>query len=166
MTERQRDEDARHSPARELLQSLVLIGVTVSSLAAPLGLAFAAVRVFASRWGAVDGRAPHVPVLADQAVGYLVPETGRDDGVGVDATVGAGGHAERLLDAMGPGGKLLGLDRDEEALAIARDRLARFGDRVRLIHANFDDLEDVVRSEGWDPLAGVLYELGVSSMHF
>jgi hypothetical protein len=49
MTERQRDENARHSPARELLQSLVLIGVTVSSLAAPLGIAFAAVRVFASR---------------------------------------------------------------------------------------------------------------------
>jgi hypothetical protein len=49
MTERQRDEDARHSPARELLQSLVLIGVTVSSVAAPLGVAFAAVRVFASR---------------------------------------------------------------------------------------------------------------------
>ena len=49
MTERQRDEDARHSPTRELLQSLVLIGVTVSSLAAPLGIAFAAVRVFASR---------------------------------------------------------------------------------------------------------------------
>ena len=49
MTERQRDENARHSPARELLQSLVLIGVTVSSLAAPLGIAFAAVRMFASR---------------------------------------------------------------------------------------------------------------------
>jgi hypothetical protein len=49
MTERQRDNDARHSPVRELLQSLVLIGVTVSSLAAPLGIAFAAVRVFASR---------------------------------------------------------------------------------------------------------------------
>ena len=49
MTERQRDEDARYSPTRELLQSLVLIGVTVSSLAAPLGIAFAAVRVFASR---------------------------------------------------------------------------------------------------------------------
>jgi hypothetical protein len=49
MTERERDEDARHSPARELLQSLVLIGVTVSSVAAPLGVAFAAVRVFASR---------------------------------------------------------------------------------------------------------------------
>jgi hypothetical protein len=49
MTERQRDDDARHSPARELLQSLLLIGVTVSSVAAPLGVAFAAVRVFASR---------------------------------------------------------------------------------------------------------------------
>jgi 16S rRNA (cytosine1402-N4)-methyltransferase len=114
----------------------------------------------------VDGRAPHVPVLADQAVGYLVPETGRDEGVVVDATVGAGGHAERILDATGPGGRLLGLDRDEEALAIARDRLARFGDRVRLVHANFDDLEDVVSSEGWNPVAGVLYDLGVSSMHF
>jgi 16S rRNA (cytosine1402-N4)-methyltransferase len=84
----------------------------------------------------------------------------------VDATVGAGGHAERLLDSMGSGGRLLGLDRDAEALAIARERLARFGDRVRLEHANFDDLEEVVRAAGWDPVAGVLYDLGVSSMHF
>jgi 16S rRNA (cytosine1402-N4)-methyltransferase len=114
----------------------------------------------------MDGRAPHVPVLADQAVGFLVPESGRDEGVVLDATVGAGGHAERLLDAMGPGRRLLGLDRDAEALAIARQRLARFGDRVRLVHANFDDLEEVVRAEGWDPVAGVLYDLGVSSMHF
>jgi 16S rRNA (cytosine1402-N4)-methyltransferase len=114
----------------------------------------------------VDGRAPHVPVLAEQAVGYLVPETGRDEGAVVDATVGAGGHAERILEAMGPRGLLLGLDRDAEALAIARDRLARFGDRVRFVHANFDDLEDVVRSEGRYPVSGVLYDLGVSSMHF
>ena len=114
----------------------------------------------------MDGRAPHVPVLADQAVGYAVPETGRDEGVVVDATVGAGGHAERLLDAMGRGGRLLGIDRDDQALAIARERLARFGDRVRLEHANFDDLEDVVRAAGWDPVAAVLYDLGVSSMHF
>jgi 16S rRNA (cytosine1402-N4)-methyltransferase len=114
----------------------------------------------------VDGRAPHVPVLVDQAVGYLVPEAGRDEGVWVDATVGAGGHAERLLEAMGSDGRLLGLDRDEQALAISRERLARFGDRVRLVHANFDDLEDVVRAAGWDPVVGVLYDLGVSSMHF
>jgi 16S rRNA (cytosine1402-N4)-methyltransferase len=118
----------------------------------------------------VDGRAPHVPVLADAAVGYLVPDTGTgggpDGGVVVDATVGAGGHAERLLQATGPSGRLLGIDRDDAALAIARERLARFGDRVRLAHANFDELEDIVRAEGWDPVAGVLYDLGVSSMHF
>jgi 16S rRNA (cytosine1402-N4)-methyltransferase len=112
----------------------------------------------------VDGRAPHVPVLADRAVGFLVPETGLDEGVVVDATVGAGGHAERLLEAMGDGGRLLGLDRDEQAVAEARERLARFGDRVRVVHANFDDLEDVVRAQGWDPVAAVLYDLGVSSM--
>ena len=112
----------------------------------------------------MDGRAPHVPVLADRAVGFLVPETGLDEGVVVDATVGAGGHAERLLEAMGDGGRLLGLDRDEQAVAEARERLARFGDRVRVVHANFDDLEDVVRAQGWDPVAAVLYDLGVSSM--
>jgi len=114
----------------------------------------------------MDGRASHVPVLRDQAVGYLVPEPGRDGGVVVDATVGAGGHAERLLDAMGPGGKLLGIDRDASALEIARERLARFGDRVRLEHGNFYDLEDIVSSTGWDPVVGVFYDLGVSSMHF
>jgi 16S rRNA (cytosine1402-N4)-methyltransferase len=87
------------------------------------------------------------------------------EGVVVDATLGAGGHAERLLDAMGPGGKLLGLDRDADALARARERLARFGDRVRFAHGNFDDLADVVHDEGWDPVVGVLYDLGLSSMH-
>ena len=114
----------------------------------------------------MDGRAAHVPVLLDEAVGYLVPDPGRMEGVVVDATLGAGGHAERLLDAMGPGGKLFGIDRDADALSRARDRLARFGDRVRLAHGNFDDLADLVRAEGWDLVAGVLYDLGVSSMHF
>src|SRR5438093_13177684 len=101
----------------------------------------------------MDGRAAHVPVLADQAVGYLVPLGGRQEGVVVDATVGAGGHAERLLDAMGPAGRVLGIDRDESALALARERLARFGERVRLVHGAFDSLEDLVRAEGWDPVA-------------
>src|SRR5438132_1667386 len=114
----------------------------------------------------MDGRAPHVAVLADETIGYLVPQAGRSEGVIVDATLGAGGHAERLLDAMGPAGRVLGIDRDDAALAIARERLARFGDRVRLERGNFDDLEDIVRATGWDPVAGVLYDLGVSSMHF
>ena len=113
----------------------------------------------------MDGRAAHVPVLLEEAVGYLVPQPGQMEGTVVDATLGAGGHAERLLDAMGRGGKLLGIDRDVVALDLARERLARFGDRVRLEHANFDELEDVVRAAGRDPVAGVLYDLGLSSMH-
>ncbi|MFY9585924.1 MAG: 16S rRNA (cytosine(1402)-N(4))-methyltransferase RsmH [Actinomycetota bacterium] len=114
----------------------------------------------------MGGRAAHVPVLLDLAVGYLVPEPGRLEGVVVDATLGAGGHAERLLDAMGPGGKLLGVDRDPDALRRAGERLARFGDRVRLVHGNFDDIAELVGAEGFDVVAGVLWDLGVSSMHF
>ena len=88
----------------------------------------------------------------------LAPERG---GLFVDATVGAGGHAEALLDA-GPRASLLGLDRDPDALAAAGARLARFGDRVTLRRADFADL-DLVLSDSPAP-AGVLADLGVSSM--
>ncbi len=88
----------------------------------------------------------------------LAPERG---GLFVDATVGAGGHAEALLDA-GPRVHLLGLDRDPDALASARVRLARFGERVELRRADFGDL-DAVLPDSPAP-AGVLADLGVSSM--
>jgi 16S rRNA (cytosine1402-N4)-methyltransferase len=88
----------------------------------------------------------------------LAPERG---GLFVDATVGAGGHAEALLEA-GPRVRLLGLDRDPDALAAARVRLARFGERVALRQADFGDL-DLVLSDDPAP-AGVLADLGVSSM--
>src|SRR6266542_1164544 len=114
----------------------------------------------------MDGRAAHVPVLADQAIGYLVPEAGRMEGVVVDATLGAGGHAERLLDAMGPRGELVGIDRDADALGRTRERLARYGDRLRFVHGNFGDLAELLQAVGVDRVAGVLYDLGVSSMHF
>ncbi|HYX20078.1 MAG TPA: 16S rRNA (cytosine(1402)-N(4))-methyltransferase RsmH [Thermoanaerobaculia bacterium] len=100
----------------------------------------------------------HVPVLVDEVVRVLAPERG---GVFVDATVGAGGHAEALLDA-GPRVRLLGLDRDPDALASARVRLARFGERVELRRADFGDL-DAVLADSPAP-AGVLADLGVSSM--
>jgi 16S rRNA (cytosine1402-N4)-methyltransferase len=77
----------------------------------------------------------------------------------VDATLGAGGHAAALLDAM-PEHSLLGLDRDGEALELAAERLARFGDRVTLRQANFDQLDEVVER----PVSAVLFDLGVSSM--
>ena len=79
----------------------------------------------------------------------------------MDATLGAGGHAEALLERA-PGMRLLGLDRDPEALAVARARLARFGPRVEFAQANFADLDRVL--EGHPPPDGVLADLGVSSM--
>jgi 16S rRNA (cytosine1402-N4)-methyltransferase len=91
-------------------------------------------------------------------VELLAPERG---GFFVDATVGAGGHARALVEA-GPGIRLLGLDRDPEALALARERLAEFGDRVELVEANFGDLDAVL--EGRPAPDGILADLGVSSM--
>ncbi|HEX9755563.1 MAG TPA: 16S rRNA (cytosine(1402)-N(4))-methyltransferase RsmH [Gemmatimonadales bacterium] len=104
----------------------------------------------------------HVPVLADRVVAYAVPRPG--EWVAVDCTVGAGGHAERLLDAMGSEGRLLGIDQDEHALRLAGQRLARFGDRVRLVKGNFSDLGEIVEEHGWGRTDAVVYDFGVSSM--
>ncbi len=81
----------------------------------------------------------------------------------MDGTVGMGGHAELLLDAAGEGTRLLGMDRDPEALAHARRRLARFGDRVVLEHASFRHLDTVARETGVAEAQSVLLDLGVSS---
>ena len=114
----------------------------------------------------MDGRAPHVPVLAETVARLLVEEgPERQDKVLVDATVGAGGHAERILEASAPETRLIGLDRDDAALELARGRLARFGDRVALVRGNFSDLEALVGGTGWGPVDGILYDFGVSSMH-
>ena len=113
-------------------------------------------------------RSPHVPVLADAVVAILVGEgeNGSRERVVIDATVGAGGHAERLLDAMGRRSRLLGIDRDDVAIGIARDRLARFGERVRLVKGNFDELEGIASANEWGPADATLFDFGVSSMHF
>ena len=110
----------------------------------------------------------HVPVLLRESLRWLAPERG---GVFVDCTLGAGGHAEALLAATPADGaeplRLVGIDRDPEALAIAAERLAPFGDRVLLTEGNFHDLGDVLAEalgEPVPPLAGVLADLGVSSM--
>ncbi len=108
--------------------------------------------------------AAHEPVLVDEVVRLLAVPVGA--AVVVDATVGAGGHAAALLAASGPDVRLVGFDRDPDALALARRRLAAYGDRAVLVHAPYDELADtvapVVASTG--PLLGVLYDLGVSSL--
>jgi 16S rRNA (cytosine1402-N4)-methyltransferase len=107
----------------------------------------------------------HVPVLLDRCVELLTPALTRHDGTGagavlVDATLGAGGHAERFLTEL-PGLRLVGLDRDPTALSIAGERLAPFGDRVTLVRTRYDgywaDRDDAT-------IDGVLFDLGVSSM--
>ena len=106
---------------------------------------------------------PHVPVLAEAVVRYAVPSPG--ERAVIDCTVGAGGHAAALLRAMGPAGRLLGIDRDPDALRLAADRLASFGDQVRLVHGNFAELGEIVTQSGWGPSDAVVYDFGLSSMH-
>jgi 16S rRNA (cytosine1402-N4)-methyltransferase len=105
-------------------------------------------------------RAGHVPVLLREVVDALRPEGG---GVFVDATLGLGGHAEALLEASSLV-RVVGIDRDPEALAIARSRLARFGDRLVTIQGRHEDVAAHLDALGIDRVAGVLADLGVSSM--
>ncbi len=106
--------------------------------------------------------APHRPVLLHETVQYLAPERG---GLFVDATLGLGGHSEAILEAA-PETRVLGIDRDREALEHARRRLARFGARAQFAHANFRDLARVVAETGEQTVSGVLADLGVSSLQF
>ncbi|MEO8054717.1 MAG: 16S rRNA (cytosine(1402)-N(4))-methyltransferase RsmH [Acidobacteriota bacterium] len=105
-------------------------------------------------------RAGHVPVLLREVVDALRPEGG---GVFVDATLGLGGHAEGLLEAS-PLVRIVGIDRDPEALAIAKERLARFGDRLVTVQGRHEDVAAHLDALGIDRVAGVLADLGVSSM--
>ena len=116
----------------------------------------------------------HVPVLLDRCVELLSPALTRHhpDGSGavlVDATLGAGGHAERFLTEF-PGLRLIGLDRDPSALGIARSRLAPFADRITLVHTRYDGLAEALEAQAecgyaaTEAVDGVLFDLGVSSM--
>lgn len=101
----------------------------------------------------------HVPVMLDEVVDLFAPVP---PGVVVDATLGGAGHAAAILDSRDDL-RLLGFDRDPDALAVARRRLARFGDRVQLHHGRFDELADVATRRGLEGVTGVLFDLGVSS---
>lgn len=103
----------------------------------------------------------HEPVLYHQIIHALRPF---DGGRYVDGTVGAGGHAQGILEASSPGGKLLGLDLDPQALELARERLSPFGARATIERASFSTLKVQLESLGWDSVHGVLLDLGLSSM--
>jgi len=105
----------------------------------------------------------HVPVMLDEVVDALRPSLGSPSATLVDATVGLGGHAAALLEAC-PGARLIGIDRDGDALELAERRLAVFGDRVELVRAGFDELDDVLDGRGVGRVQAVLFDLGLSSL--
>ena len=90
----------------------------------------------------------------------------RDLGRYVDGTLGAGGHARGILEACAPGGRLLGLDVDPQALALARETLAPYGERATLVQASYETLAAQLSALGWDAVDGVVLDLGASSMQF
>jgi len=106
--------------------------------------------------------APHRPVLLRETIQLLAPERG---GLFVDCTVGLGGHSEAILESSTET-RVIGLDRDREALSFSTERLAQFGDRFRGIHKDFRELDRVLEELDESEPAGVLADLGVSSLQF
>jgi 16S rRNA (cytosine1402-N4)-methyltransferase len=105
----------------------------------------------------------HTPVLLDRVVALLAPALERPGSVLVDATLGLGGHTEAVLSRC-PSASVVGLDRDQEALRLAGDRLAGFADRTTFVHAVYDEIPQVLTSLGLASVDGVLFDLGVSSL--
>lgn len=105
----------------------------------------------------------HVPVLLARTLELLAPALGGPGAVVLDATLGMGGHSAALLEQFGDL-RLIGLDRDPEALVLAAERLAPFADRTTFVHAVYDELAAVLASARVDRVQGVLFDLGVSSL--
>jgi 16S rRNA (cytosine1402-N4)-methyltransferase len=105
----------------------------------------------------------HTPVMLERCVELLAPALDRDGAVAIDATLGMGGHTEALLTRF-PGLTVIGFDRDTQALTIARERLARFGDRVIFVHSVYDEIASVLAGLAISRVDGILFDLGVSSM--
>ncbi|MQA83528.1 MAG: 16S rRNA (cytosine(1402)-N(4))-methyltransferase RsmH [Streptosporangiales bacterium] len=110
-----------------------------------------------------NGGTGHAPVMLERVVALLSPALTERQAVHVDATIGLGGHAEALL-VKHPTLRVVGIDRDEQALERSRRRLARYGDRVTLVHAIYDQLPSVLAGLGHRRVRGVLFDLGLSSL--
>lgn len=102
----------------------------------------------------------HIPVLIDEVIKNLKPGRG---GIFVDCTLGEGGHAEEILRLSSPDGLLIGIDQDVEALRSARERLKKYGERVKIVHDNFKNINKILEGRGIYGLDGILFDLGVST---
>ncbi len=104
---------------------------------------------------------PHIPVMVSEVLEYLDI---RPDGIYLDGTVGAGGHASHILAEIGTNGKLIGIDRDEEALDICRKRFSDASSTLSLHHGSYDTFQPILDHLGVDQLNGLLLDLGLSSL--
>jgi len=100
----------------------------------------------------------HVPVLPRETIGDLHVQPG---GRYVDCTLGSGGHALAILEASAPGGQLLGIDADPQAISESRDRLSAYRKDILLVNDNFSNLKDICNRNNFHPVNGVLFDLGV-----
>jgi 16S rRNA (cytosine1402-N4)-methyltransferase len=110
----------------------------------------------------MDGMEIHRPVMPVEALTQLEAARG---GLFIDTTLGLGGHSELILSAS-PHNRVIGFDRDAEALALAKERLAQFGERFEAIHTDYRQLKEVLQAKGVESVAGILADLGVSSLQF
>ncbi len=102
----------------------------------------------------------HTPVMLKEVLDYLNLSPGK---VIVDATTGTGGHSEAMLDRILPAGKLICVDRDQESLTVARQRLSRFQDSCEFVHGNFSDIDTILASLNIKEVDAILFDLGISS---
>jgi len=102
----------------------------------------------------------HESVMTRETIMFLQPRSG---GVYADATLGAGGHTQAILDASAPSGRVVAVDRDPRAVEHARARLAAYGDRAQIMHGEFRNLPALLRAAGYDGVDGIVADLGVSS---
>ncbi len=110
----------------------------------------------------MENKIVHIPVLDKEVISYLVLKKGM---IILDCTVGSGGHAEKILEAIGDTGYLIGIDRDAEILESAKSRLGMVSNRFRLFHSNYKDIDDVLNSAGVNAggIDGAIFDLGASS---
>ena len=104
---------------------------------------------------------PHLPVLYKTIITALQPKS---PGRYIDGTLGAGGHAAGILTESAPDGQLLGFDLDPQALVIARETLAPFGERAQIVQASYTTMKEEAAKRGWDAVDGIVLDFGVSSM--
>ena len=104
----------------------------------------------------------HKPVMLQEVLKAFDPKPGQHF---IDATLGTGGHAKAILERTAHEGKLLGIERDPEMLAIARERLASFGSRLIPVCASYDRMGEIIAKRKMGLIAGMLFDLGISSWH-